>query len=69
MVVEHNGAKQVVMNGQTCARAYDLETGKELWRCPGQTQRPAASAVAATGTAVSPAGEAAGEDDAWWRAW
>ena len=37
------------MNGQTCARAYDLETGKELWRCGGQTQRPVASAVAANG--------------------
>ncbi len=47
LVVEHNGSKQVVMNGQTCARAYDLETGKELWRCAGQTQRPVASAVAA----------------------
>ncbi|QDT06430.1 outer membrane biogenesis protein BamB [Rubripirellula lacrimiformis] len=43
MVIDAGGTKQVVMNGQTCARAYDLETGKELWRCAGQTQRPAAS--------------------------
>jgi outer membrane protein assembly factor BamB len=49
LVVEHNGAKQVVMNGQTCARAYDLETGKELWRCGGQAERPVASAVGADG--------------------
>ncbi|WP_425398581.1 PQQ-binding-like beta-propeller repeat protein [Aeoliella sp.] len=49
LVIEHNGAKQVVMNGQTCARAYDLESGKELWRCGGQTQRPVASAVASDG--------------------
>ena len=49
LVVEHGGAKQVVMNGQTCARAYDFETGKELWRCGGQAQRPVASAVAASG--------------------
>ncbi len=49
LVVEHQGAKQVVMNGQTCARAYDLQTGKELWRCGGQAQRPVASAVAANG--------------------
>ncbi|MGB7345995.1 MAG: PQQ-binding-like beta-propeller repeat protein [Pirellulaceae bacterium] len=47
LVVKHNGSKQVVMNGQTSARGYDLETGKELWRCAGQTQRPVASAVAA----------------------
>lgn len=49
LVVEHNGRKQVVMNGQTCARSYDLATGKELWRCAGQTQRPVASAVAENG--------------------
>ena len=49
LVVEHDGKKQVVMNGQTCARAYDLATGEELWRCAGQTDRPAASAVAGDG--------------------
>ena len=46
LVVEHAGKKQVVMNGQNFARSYDLETGKELWRCGGQTERPCASAVA-----------------------
>lgn len=56
LVVEHKGVKQVVMNGQTCARSYDLETGKELWRCGGQTQRPAASAVAADGIAFVASG-------------
>ena len=45
LVVEHNGGKQVIMNGQTCARGYDFKTGKELWRCAGQTERPVASAV------------------------
>jgi len=49
LVVEHAGRKQVVMNGQTCARSYDLDTGEELWRCGGQTQRPVASAVADNG--------------------
>ncbi|MEZ6133783.1 MAG: PQQ-binding-like beta-propeller repeat protein [Pirellulaceae bacterium] len=49
LVVEHNGQQQVVMNGQTCARGYDLATGKELWRCGGQTERPVASAVAGDG--------------------
>ena len=37
------------MNGQNYARAYDLESGQELWRCGGQTDRPIASAVAADG--------------------
>lgn len=49
LVIEHAGQQQVIMNGQTCARAYDLETGEELWRCGGQTQRPVASAVAGGG--------------------
>lgn len=49
LVIDHGGSKQVVMNGQTCARAYDLESGKELWRCGGQTERPVASAVASDG--------------------
>ena len=47
LVVEHQGKQQVVMNGQTAARAYDLNTGKEIWNCGGQTERPCASAVAA----------------------
>lgn len=49
LVVEHNGQKQVVMNGQNYARAYDLQSGKELWKCGGQTERPCASAVALEG--------------------
>ena len=52
LVVDHESGKQVVMNGQTCARGYDFETGKELWRCEGQTQRPVASAVAIKGLAI-----------------
>jgi len=46
LVISIGDRKQVVMNGQTYARSYDLETGQELWRCDGQTDRPAASAVA-----------------------
>ena len=52
LVVEHKGGSQVVMNGQTCARGYDLKSGKELWRCSGQTQRPVASAVTIKGLAI-----------------
>ena len=48
---DKRGRMQVVMNGQNAARGYDLATGKELWRCAGQTQRPCASAVAADGVA------------------
>jgi outer membrane protein assembly factor BamB len=49
LIVDHDGNRQIVMNGQNYARGYDLETGAELWRCSGQTQRPAASAVAGEG--------------------
>lgn len=49
LVVEHGAQKQIVMNGQNCARAYDLETGKELWRCGGQALRPVASPVSDNG--------------------
>jgi outer membrane protein assembly factor BamB len=52
LVVEHAGRKQVVMNGQKFARSYDLETGKELWRCGGQTVRPVASPVADNGMVI-----------------
>jgi outer membrane protein assembly factor BamB len=51
LVVDAPGGKQVIMNGQNCARGYDLQTGKEIWRCAGQTQRPVASPVAENGIA------------------
>lgn len=51
VVPDAGGSMQVVMNGQTAARGYDLTTGRELWRCGGQTQRPCASAVANDGKA------------------
>lgn len=49
LIVPVDGKQQIIMNGQTMARAYDLETGEELWSCGGQTERPAASAVSAKG--------------------
>ncbi len=49
LVVEHGGEKQIITNGQNFARAYDLKTGDELWRCSGQTQRPVASPVSGHG--------------------
>ena len=49
LIVSDGGRKQVVMNGQKSARSYDLDSGKELWRCAGQTQRPCASPVAEKG--------------------
>ncbi len=56
LVVEHDGVSQVILNGQTCARSYDLATGEELWRCAGQTQRPVASAVSTGDLAIVASG-------------
>lgn len=49
LVIEVNGKAQIIMNGENHAAAYDLETGEEIWRCGGQTQRPVASPVHADG--------------------
>lgn len=46
LIVQHGDGQQIIMNGQNYARGYDLESGKELWRCGGQTERPVASPVA-----------------------
>ena len=40
-----DGRTQVILNGQNYVRSYDAETGRELWRCSGQTARPVASPV------------------------
>ena len=49
LVLQVGETSQVIMNGQNYARAYDLASGKELWKCGGQTQRPVACAVGADG--------------------
>jgi len=51
VVDDRDGVRQVVMNGQHAARGYELATGKELWRCGGQTVRPVPSALAGDGVA------------------
>lgn len=52
LVVKVGEKQQVIVNGQNYARAYDLESGEELWRCSGQTQRPVASPVSSEGIAL-----------------
>jgi outer membrane protein assembly factor BamB len=51
LVVEHNGVTQVIVNGTTRVRGYDLSTGKQLWTCAGMTTNAIPSAVAADGVA------------------
>lgn len=52
LVIDYQGQKQVIMNGQGVARSYDLNTGKELWNCGGQTKRPIASPVYTDGLVI-----------------
>lgn len=56
LIVDHEDKKQIVMNGQTYIRGYDLTTGKELWRVAGKAQRPVTSAVAIDDLAIVASG-------------
>lgn len=49
LVVEHAGKAQVIVAGTNRVRAYDLETGKEIWHAPGLTQNVIPTPVAADG--------------------
>ncbi|MBM3978818.1 MAG: hypothetical protein FJ304_00770 [Planctomycetes bacterium] len=40
LVVEHAGKKQVVTNGTTRVRSYDLTTGEIVWQVAGMTVNP-----------------------------
>jgi len=51
LVVEHKGTTQVIVNGTTRVRSYDLATGKELWTCAGMTVNAIPPAVAGDGVA------------------
>jgi outer membrane protein assembly factor BamB len=48
-VVEHGGTTQVILNGTTRIRSYDLATGKPHWTCAGMTVNAIPSAVAEDG--------------------
>lgn len=52
LVVEHNGRKQVIVNGTKRVRSYDLDTGEVLWECGGQTVNAIPSPVATNDMAI-----------------
>jgi outer membrane protein assembly factor BamB len=56
LVVEHKGKKQVIVNGTNRVRAYDFETGKELWQCGGMSVNAIPSIVTANGVAYCMSG-------------
>ena len=49
LIVEYDGKKQVVVNATGKVRSYDLDTGKELWSCSGQTANAIPSPVSQAG--------------------
>lgn len=48
-VVEYGGKAQVVVNGTTQVRSYDLATGKEIWQTSGTTANPIPTPVTGNG--------------------
>jgi outer membrane protein assembly factor BamB len=40
LITEYNGRTQVIANGATRVRSYDLNTGELIWECGGQTDNP-----------------------------
>lgn len=59
-VVSHKGRTQVIVNGTKRIRAYDLETGKELWQCGGMTTNAVPSPVVLDGVALAMSGYGSG---------
>ena len=45
LVIDHGGRMQVVTNGTTRVRSYDLASGKLIWQCAGMTVNPIPSPV------------------------
>ena len=52
LVVDFAGRKLVVVNGTDRVRAYEAETGKEVWACGGQTVNAIPSPVRFEDTAI-----------------
>jgi outer membrane protein assembly factor BamB len=49
IIVEHEGAPQVIVSGTSRVRGYDLATGKVLWECGGLSSNIVATPVSAEG--------------------
>jgi len=47
LVIEHDGKPQVIVNGTTSIRSYDLKTGKIIWTCKGMTKNVIPAPVSA----------------------
>ena len=52
LVVEYEGKPQVITNGTTRVRSYDLATGKLIWECGGMTRNAIPSPVSQDGMVI-----------------
>lgn len=52
VVTEHNGTAQVILNGSTRVRSYDVASGKLIWECGGQATNPIATPIIYDGKAI-----------------
>ena len=49
LLIEHQGAEQIVVNATNRIRAYDPKTGAEIWQCGGMSRNVIASPLFADG--------------------
>lgn len=56
LIVDHDGRKQVILNGTNRVRSYDLKTGELIWQCGGQSVNAIPSPVRYDDTAISMSG-------------
>ncbi len=56
LVVEHGDKKQVITNGTTRVRSYDLATGDIIWECAGMTVNPIPSVLKFQDSVISVSG-------------
>jgi outer membrane protein assembly factor BamB len=52
LIVPYEGRVQVITNGMTRVRSYDLETGEVIWECGGQGPNPIPSPVVVDDKAI-----------------
>jgi outer membrane protein assembly factor BamB len=56
LIVEHEGRAQIIVNGWSRLRGYDLETGKVVWHTSGLTPLTIPSPVAENGIVIATSG-------------
>jgi outer membrane protein assembly factor BamB len=56
LIVEHEGRAQIIVNGWSRLRGYDLETGKVVWHTNGLTPLTIPSPVAENGIVIATSG-------------